>query len=460
MRKHITPLRCGIPALFGAMAAFCFFFISSSNAQAQSVCTEDLDGIEGGSQSDITQICYEPSIQTVTFSWDPTTIWNGGNTGDNCIFFDTDGNGNINSAFCLSIASSVAGAVIAAGYPATFTCSDKKPDRCTNPVGPTSPLVSTCTLATQSTDPFGGADTPNDLRATCVFDPADFGGTVPMPTTSCAFNSANPNSNPSDCIVHNPIAAPSLSISKTGSPLTYTAVGDVINYDYVLTNIGNTIFNSISVTDDKIASVTCPALPSYGLTPGQSVTCTASYTIQSGDPRNGSVTNIAFGNADGTNSPADNETVTYVGPPFPDLIATKSVEVWDPGAAGLYAVPGNDVIYTITVTNSGDGVSTIDTMELIDIMPGDIDFYNGDIDDGGPETDPVIFSDFGSGLTFTYSADVAYSDSGTAPADFASCGYTPSAGYDPNVSYICINPKGIMNARTPDRLFSFVSSQD
>ena len=48
-------------------------------------------------------------------------------------------------------------------------------------------------------------------------------------------------------------------------------------------------------------------------------------------------------------------------------------------------VPGNDVIYTIEFTNTGDGPTDAGSVLLIDAMPSEIEFYNGDIDDGGPE---------------------------------------------------------------------------
>ena len=132
------------------------------------------------------------------------------------------------------------------------------------------------------------------------------------------------------------------------------------------------------------------------------------------------------------------------------LDGSKSVAVWDPGATGLYAVPGNDVIYTIQITNTGEGAADDNSIVLIDPIPGDVEFYHDDIDDGGPETDPVSFAQTGAGLTFTYATDVAYSNGGSAPADFASCTYSPATGYDPNVTYICVNPKGSMAAGDPD----------
>jgi len=141
-------------------------------------------------------------------------------------------------------------------------------------------------------------------------------------------------------------------------------------------------------------------------------------------------------------------------PSLPDIKAKKSVTVFDPGALGLYALPGNDAIYTITVVNTGAGSVDNDTMVLIDKIPDETIFYNGDIDDGGPETDPVSFQDASSGLTFNYVTDVAYSDLAATPANFAACTYVPSVGYDPNVEHICLNPKGIMGTGSPPPQFS------
>ena len=130
--------------------------------------------------------------------------------------------------------------------------------------------------------------------------------------------------------------------------------------------------------------------------------------------------------------------------PATSLSANKSVELYDPQNLGLYAIPGNDVIYTISVANTGTGDVDSGSMVLFDNMPEDVVFYNGDFDDGGPETDPVIFQGAGSGLMFDYNTDVAFSNAATAPTDFASCTYTPASGYDPNVTFICFNPTGTM----------------
>ncbi len=138
-----------------------------------------------------------------------------------------------------------------------------------------------------------------------------------------------------------------------------------------------------------------------------------------------------------------------------ELTASKSVDVYDPTSAGLYSLPGNDVISALTVTNPGAAAADTDSIVIIDEIPAEVEFYNGDIDDGGPESNPVSFVQTGgANLTFTYANDVKYSNSGLRPSTMAGCTYTPSAGYDPNVTFICFNPKGAMASGNPDPTFT------
>ena len=84
---------------------------------------------------------------------------------------------------------------------------------------------------------------------------------------------------------------------KTATPSTYSAVGNVINYSYLVTNNGNvTLSGPFTVSDDKSTDEACPATPT-SLAPGESVTCTASYTISQADLDAGSVKNTARGTA-------------------------------------------------------------------------------------------------------------------------------------------------------------------
>jgi len=77
---------------------------------------------------------------------------------------------------------------------------------------------------------------------------------------------------------------PALDLVKTATITDFDAVGDILTYDYEVTNTGNvTITDSISVSDDKIASVSCPISPAGGLIPGASLTCTATYVVTQAD---------------------------------------------------------------------------------------------------------------------------------------------------------------------------------
>lgn len=127
--------------------------------------------------------------------------------------------------------------------------------------------------------------------------------------------------------------------------------------------------------------------------------------------------------------------------PF-NVTTTKAVEVWDPLSQGLYFVPGNDAVYTLTVNHMTGAQFDLDSVFLVDTLPSEVEFYNDDMDDGGPETDPVAFTDNGSGLTFNFANDIRFSNQTAVPTSFSSCNYTPSSGYDEDVLHICLNPKG------------------
>ena len=147
--------------------------------------------------------------------------------------------------------------------------------------------------------------------------------------------------------------------------------------------------------------------------------------------------------------------ISFCPPAAASLTATKSSAVYDPGAAGLFAIPGNDVVYTIRAENSGTGAVDADTVFLVDLMPSEVEFYNDDFDDGGAGATVVEFTENSSGLTYTEGNDLGFSNAGTAPANFAACSYSPTAGYDPNVTYICFNPKGAFASGDPDPWFQF-----
>lgn len=124
-------------------------------------------------------------------------------------------------------------------------------------------------------------------------------------------------------------------------------------------------------------------------------------------------------------------------------------------SSSSFYTPGNEVIYTISVANTGEVPTDADSLFIVDAMPSELAFYNGDYDGAGPASTPLGFAQTGAGMTFSYSTDVAFSNGATAPLSFSACTYTPISGHDPNVRFICLNPKGQLEASTPQSAATF-----
>ena len=133
--------------------------------------------------------------------------------------------------------------------------------------------------------------------------------------TNTASASADGTTSNTDSVTVTASQGPGVSLVKSATPNYFTAVGDVIDYSYVVTNTGNVSLDGpVTVTDDKVA-VTCP--PVTTLDPGDSVTCSSSYSIAQSDIDAGSITNVATASVDGVVSSIRTLTVTYGAAPTP-----------------------------------------------------------------------------------------------------------------------------------------------
>lgn len=134
-----------------------------------------------------------------------------------------------------------------------------------------------------------------------------------------------------------------LLLTKSADPTTYDQVGQTISYSYVVQNTGRgALPGPVTVTDDK-ATVTCPA---GGLTPNETMTCTASYTIQQGDLDSGSVTNIAQAHSNGNDSNTATNTINAIQSLALSLVKTAQETT--------YSVVGEVIHYSYAVTNAGN----------------------------------------------------------------------------------------------------------
>ena len=169
-------------------------------------------------------------------------------------------------------------------------------------------------------------------------------------TNIASASSGDITSDP-DSVVITGTQTPSLAIEKSSEASAITLAGETVRYNYLVTNTGNVSFTSaISVADDKIADVICPAIPEQGLVPGASLTCLADYTVLQSDLDAGGVTNIASASADlnGETLSSGNDTVTIPAQLAPSLSVVKTA------TTESFMLPGDIVSYEYVVTNTGN----------------------------------------------------------------------------------------------------------
>lgn len=151
-----------------------------------------------------------------------------------------------------------------------------------------------------------------------------------------------------------------LTLDKTAQETTFDAAGDVLHYDYTVENTGGfPLEGPVTVADDKSSDEACDAVSTATaggvlgdgdnwLDPGEAVTCSATYTVASGDVTLGSVTNTATATVDGVDSNEDQATVTYSAPQVGVLTIDKVAD------ATTITEAGQVVTYTITLGNTGN----------------------------------------------------------------------------------------------------------
>ncbi len=121
-------------------------------------------------------------------------------------------------------------------------------------------------------------------------------------------------------------AAPGISVDKQAGVPSGNSAGDSIDYTFLVTNTGNVTLDPVSVDDPTTNPVTCPVTV---LGPGESTTCTATYTLSQVDVDAGHVANTA--------------TVTGTDPHDTDVTAVDSTDVAITAGPGISVVKSGDV---------------------------------------------------------------------------------------------------------------------
>ncbi len=181
----------------------------------------------------------------------------------------------------------------------------------------------------------------------CVVGPVDVVSGLHTNTAQAfgVYNTTTYNSNNSTARY----ATASLSIEKNVTEANFSAADEVLHYTFIVTNNGTAALEGpVIVSDDKASDENCPAVDTVGdldayFDPGESLSCTATYTITADDVTAGSVTNAAFATASGVQSPTVIKVVTK-------LKASPTITT---NASGTTGVVGTEGTFGDTATLTG-----------------------------------------------------------------------------------------------------------
>ena len=281
-----------------------------------------------------------------SFTYVPTTGFTGTDT---YMYTDTDGTSSSNAATVtitinppgtMSIVKSTTSVFTASGQTLNYSYLVTN----TGPVALSSVAVQDNLIASvncpDSTLAVGAHET-------CTGSYVTTGGDV---TAGFVTNTATASSmDPSD----NPVTSGPSSVTVPFSGLTivkstssiFTASGQTLHYNYLVTNTGAGALTGVAVQDNLIAGVSCP---DSTLTAGAHETCTGSYVTTSANVTAGSVTNTATASGNDSNGNPVTSGPSSVTVPFSGLTIAKST-------TSVFTASGQTLHYSYLVTNTGDG---------------------------------------------------------------------------------------------------------
>ncbi|EBA11990.1 DUF7507 domain-containing protein [Roseobacter sp. CCS2] len=221
--------------------------------------------------------------------------------------------------------------------------------------------------------------TQDDLDAGGIQNTATAAGTQPSGgTITDVSDDDGPGSDPTVLTID---AAPLITFEKrlaAASGPSFAAMGDVLRYEFEITNAGNvTLTAPFSVADPLITDaggvITCSIDP---IAPGESALCTGDYSIDQDDLDLGEVLNTATATAGAAPPVDDDETVTATQRPALGLV--KEADELD----AVDFIVGAEETYTFTVTNTGN-VTITDPIVIDDPLIPQADFDYPDFPAGG-----------------------------------------------------------------------------
>lgn len=189
--------------------------------------------------------------------------------------------------------------------------------------------------------------------------------TICSSSTSCATATVR-------ILVENP-GLTLLKSSDFDKNRNFAEPGELITYTFLATNTGNVELTNVNISDTlpglsaiTYVSSTDPDTLEGTLSPGESATYTATYTVTAADASTGSVTNTA--RLTGTPPVGDPIELPSNTIKIPVEIASPSLAIVKSANVTSVAAEGDVIIYTFLVTN--DGNMTITDIVVSDAMVG------------------------------------------------------------------------------------------
>ena len=156
---------------------------------------------------------------------------------------------------------------------------------------------------------------------------------------------------------------PGITLVKSATIPSFSSAGTPVTYEYLVTNTGNVTLTSITVTD-PMPGLSAVACADATLAPGDSETCSASYTTTQANVDSGAVTNTGTASGTPPTGPpvSDDSSLSIPAVQSPAITLAKSASI------ASFAAPGTPVTYTYLVTNTGN--VTLTSIAVTDPLPG------------------------------------------------------------------------------------------
>lgn len=220
---------------------------------------------------------------------------------------------------------------------------------CTTAIGDELGAVLDCSIPVAGSDAGRGLAVGETLTLTYT---QMLSGTDPVENIAGVTDRGNPDNNTASAVVDP--AAPALELEKSVSPTAITEAGQELTYTFQVVNTGNIAVDDIAIDEAEFSGtgdLGTASCPDGSLMPGQEVTCTLTYLATQADVDAGEITNAATANG---STPGGNPVVSNESDAEVEAIQDPKLDLVKSADITLITSAGQDIVYTFTLTNSGN----------------------------------------------------------------------------------------------------------